>query len=86
MWGAPEEAVLSSVGLQIPQGNCVILQEGGAGFEAQVFKALVLPRVMYGEVESWALRDTGYTIGDLPQCLPEADVGPPPRPRRALHR
>ena len=34
--GAPEEVVLSRAGLQIPQGKSVLLQEGGAGRQAQV--------------------------------------------------
>ena len=34
--GAPEEVVLSRVGLQIPQGKSVLFQEGGAGRQAQV--------------------------------------------------
>ena len=34
--GAPEEVVLSRAGLQIPQGKYVLLQEGGAGLQAQV--------------------------------------------------
>ena len=48
------------------------------------YKSLVLPRLMYGAVESWALRGTGGTR-DLPQWLPKADDGPPPRPRWPLH-
>ena len=36
--GAPEEVVLSREGLQIPQGNSVLLQEGGAGLQAQVLQ------------------------------------------------
>ena len=31
-----EEVVLSRAGLQIPQGKSVLLQEGGAGRQAQV--------------------------------------------------
>ena len=83
--GAPEEAVLSRAGLQIPQGNAVLLQEGGAwggaGFQAQA-KSLVLP--MYGVSEAFLgpRRGTGGTTGDLPQCLPEADGG---RPGWPLH-
>ena len=34
--GAPEEVVLSRAGLQIPQGKYALLQEGGAGRQAQV--------------------------------------------------
>ena len=83
--GAPEEAVLSRAGLQIPQGNFVFLEEGGAGLQAQVIK---IPGAAAAHVRCSRVlgphRGTGGTTGDLPQWLPEADDGPPPRPRRPL--
>ena len=66
--GAPEEVVLSRAGLQIPQGKYVLLQEGGAGLQAQV---LQIPGAAAADVRCSGVlgphRGTGGTTVDLPQ-------------------
>ena len=79
--GAPEEAVLSRAGLQIPQGNSDLLQESRAELQSQV---LQVPGAAAAHVRCSGVlglhRRTGGSTGDLPQWLPESDIGPPPWP------
>ena len=56
--------MVNRAGLQIPQGYSVLLQEGGAGLQAQVLQ------VMYGAAESWALTEAQGAQLETFQWLP----------------
>ena len=54
----------------------------GLGSKLKFYKSLVLPRLMYGAAESWALTEAqGAQLETFHKWLPKADDGPPPRPR-----
>ena len=62
---------IQQAGRQVPQGNSVLLQEGGDGLQTQV---LQVPGVAAAHVRCSGVmgphRGTGGTTGDLPRCLP----------------
>ena len=69
--------MLSRAGLQISQGSSDLLQEAGARFQAQVYKTLVVPRLMYCAAESRALTELEtFHNGSLRQILHHGPDGP----------
>ena len=78
--GGQDNAVLSRAGLQTPQSNYVLLQEGGAGLQLQPQVLLQVPGAASAHVRCSGVtgpdRGTGGKTGDLPQWMPEADDGP----------